>query len=592
MQGHQGTPRDTRKHHYCPFESCRRAVKKLSQHLQYKHPEVSYNERKQLCAAAKVAPGRGARKEARLPPKQLTLHLVLDESAENRGKVRGTDEPKSGGNGGESEGDGGESEGDGGKSKHNGKESEMKELERGEIRGRSENGDGENSGDEERRGNTTSGEDGESGSDREQEGNEHQGKQKMPTHPQESKFLIELRDFATSKHGRSRSMNEARQISLEAGRFLYHANPSHLDEKTLADASALDRYLRVLEEGGATSSTLNAKVSRLSVALQFMSLRAGPEVLPEVDRTQMFMKNWRAVYGKEARRVNREHLGDRSEQPVNFEGTTLFISWPEMKRLARSLISNVQASKPVKNSEIRSTIIWLAGALMLSNHQRPGAVVNVTIDEYRDAKTTTIGRTTYKTFYSKMHKTGTTGRAKLTCSKDLSDILDQYVTHLRPKLAESQLLFPNKDGRPIDHLSRHMAKLGSQFGIDVPTATQSRHDAATAISSAGMEERSAVATMMSHSRRTQERYYQDTKGRQHAAKGYSLMESIREGTISGRKTRVGFTSEETEVITLYFNDDISAKTAPGIDRCRQFLSDHPMNKDPKQVRDKVRNLMK
>ena len=157
----------------------------MSQHLQYKHPEVSYIERKQLCAAAKVAPGRGARKEAKLPPKQLTLHLVLDESAEEREKVRGADEPKGGGNGGESEGDGG-------KSKHNGNESESRELKRGEIRGRSGKGDGENSGDEESRGNRKSGEDeGESGSDGEQEGNEHQeeqGKQKMPTHPQESKF--------------------------------------------------------------------------------------------------------------------------------------------------------------------------------------------------------------------------------------------------------------------------------------------------------------------------------------------------------------------------------------------------------------------
>ena len=149
----------------------------MSQHFQYKHPEVSYNERKQLRAAAKIAPGRGARKKARLPPKQLTLHLVLDESAEEREKVRGADEPKSDGNGRESEGDG--------KSKHNEKKSENKELERGEIR-RSEKGDGENSGDEERRGNRKSGEDeGESGSDKEQEGNEHQeqGKQKMPTHP-------------------------------------------------------------------------------------------------------------------------------------------------------------------------------------------------------------------------------------------------------------------------------------------------------------------------------------------------------------------------------------------------------------------------
>ena len=103
------------------------------------------------------------------------------------------------------------------------------------------------------------------------------------------------------------------------------------------------------------------------------------------------------------------------------------------------------------------------------------------------------------------HKTGTMGRAKITVSKEIGRLLDIYVSHLRPLLAESTLLFPNR-GRPIDHLSRHMAKLGKNHGIDVPTVTELRRAAATAVSNAGSEaDREAVAAMMSHSVQTQQR---------------------------------------------------------------------------------------
>ena len=570
-------------------------MKKLSQHLQYKHPELSHRERMKLCTTAKVAPGRGARKAAKLPPQQLTLQLFPEDSAEEseeKETQRGADEGESGGDGRKNEGDGRESEGN--------------ELERGEVRGRSGE-DGRQKGEESECDRQDSADDciisgehreesaeeeEESGKDEEDEGCGNK-KQKWPTHPLDSKFLSDLRDYITSKHGRSRSKSEAQQICLETGRFLYHSNSSSIDEMALVDAGALDAYLTALERHGASSSTLSAKVARLRVALEFLSLKIDSQFLPEVDRMKTFLKNWGSVYGKEARRLNRERLEDLSETPVNFEGATLFISCPEMRSLSRSVINKAKASQPLKGSDTRSVVIWLAGALMLANHQRPGAVVNATLDEYKQAKLTTIGRCTYKTFYSRSHKTATTGRAKLTASKDLSSILEEYVAHLRPKLAEGPLLFPNKDGHAIDHLSRHVVKLGNQYGINVPTATQSRHDAATAISSAGSAERSAVATMMSHSTVTQERYYMKNKGRQQAAEGYSLMESVREtGRVSGRRFRVPFTSDETETISLYFQDEIGARSAPSIERCWQFLLDHPMDKEAKQVRDKVRNLMK
>ena len=56
----------------------------------------------------------------------------------------------------------------------------------------------------------------------------------------------------------------------------------------------------------------------------------------------------------------------------------------------------------------------------------------------------------------------------------------------------------------------------------------SRWAAATPISKAGSEaDREAVATMMSQSQQTQQRYYAMIKGRDVAVKGFHLMESLR-----------------------------------------------------------------
>ena len=101
----------------------------------------------------------------------------------------------------------------------------------------------------------------------------------------------------------------------------------------------------------------------------------------------------------------------------------------------------------------------------------------------------------------------------------------------------SEYLFPNRDGGAIDHLSRHIGNLGKRYGIDVPTATQSRRATATSVSTAGTEaDREAVAEMMSHSVQTHQRYYSMTKGKDRAVKGFQVMESLWHDAPSGSGT--------------------------------------------------------
>ena len=52
-----------------------------------------------------------------------------------------------------------------------------------------------------------------------------------------------------------------------------------------------------------------------------------------------------------------------------------------------------------------------------------------------------------------------------------------------------------------------------------------------------------------------------------------------------------FTDEEKEELSDYFGQHISSKKPPSSDECKQFLQHHPLNRDTKQIRDKVRNLI-
>ena len=147
-------------------------------------------------------------------------------------------------------------------------------------------------------------------------------------------------------------------------------------------------------------------------------------------------------------------------------------------------------------------------------------------------------------------------------------------------------------GNAIDHLSRHVIQLGENFHVHLPTATGSRHAAATAVTKTGQQpSQTAVAAMMSHSASTQECYYTATKGLSEAVEGFRVMKNLRQGRSTSSSGRVPFTQEEIEAISSYFSAHIETSTVPAQRECQEFLNEHPI-REPKQIRDKIRNLIK
>ena len=367
--------------------------------------------------------------------------------------------------------------------------------------------------------------------------------------------------------------------------------------QNLYNANKLDEYLNYLEKQGKKATTQHAILCRVKQGLAYVNLSLDPTETLKAEKCLKLISNWISTLGKEARRAKRVHLEDMAD-----EGSTSmtvieeFCRSEEMYRALSSAVGKIKKGERVPPPELRKIMIWLTGSLLHSNAQRPGAITNATLSEYKAAVVSVIGRETYSTFMVANHKTAKTGRARITADKHLSGLLEKYVNYIRPQLegSSSNLLFPNRDGRPLDHLSRHVEKLANRLGIALPrTATVTRHAAATAIAEGTEVERMAVATAMSHSQQTQQLYYSLKKGRKEAVEGYRVMQGLRSGN-EGREAggmRKGFSKEETDTISAYFSDYISSGKVPTSEDCREFLTQHLLARDAKQVRDKVRNLI-
>ena len=103
-------------------------------------------------------------------------------------------------------------------------------------------------------------------------------------------------------------------------------------------------------------------------------------------------------------------------------------------------------------------------------------------------------------------------------------------------------------------------------------------------------ERDQVAAQMSHSRRTQQAYYVRLKSSAESREGYKILAKLRQGG-GAAHTKRPFSDEEIETIKLYFESYIDALDKFGLPQAREFLENHPMNRDPQQIRDKVRHLI-
>ena len=116
---------------------------------------------------------------------------------------------------------------------------------------------------------------------------------------------------------------------------------------------------------------------------------------------------------------------------------------------------------------------------------------------------------------------------------------------------------------------------------------------------------SYVVQGMSHSLNTEATYYQAIVGDSHAARAYSTMKRLQQETPSKQgdssdtsrgictpQRRCPFSQEETDQVKKYFKENIARGVTVSLVECKSFISNTKLSRTPKNIQDKVRNLLK
>ena len=298
---------------FVPFKGCTRAVKKLSQHLQYRHPHLTAQDRRHITQRAQVAPGMGARKPVPITSKQPTLVQVVGELESEEEDLGGNlGELDSGGvleYEGEDVGENMDLEGEGG-------EDMDREGER--VEDMDQEGEGGEDMDPE----------GEGGEEMVGWGQEVEERATMsiavldeqPTgeessieviydmeevFPPDHPFLVCLREYLVLKHGKGRSIQEANQISAQVLKYLRFASLT-LQPAHLYNPQILNHYMKTLDDQGKKPSTQHGILCRLEQGLTYVNLTLDHQETVKAEKCSQLISHWLSTLGKEAKRVKQK----------------------------------------------------------------------------------------------------------------------------------------------------------------------------------------------------------------------------------------------------------------------------------------------
>ena len=425
----------------------------------------------------------------------------------------------------------------------------------------------------------------------------------------EQQPILRFRAFLESIDGKLKSRSVAKSIATDVSKFLRFATTGPTpDWATTYNRQLVVKYLEKMKtDGGCSHDSQLVQLESLTHALRYIQCKILDEADPAnntVVRMETIMQGWKASLRKKRAVKLVERMEEFASTPSSLDEITEFIECQEMWKEYRAIVKRIQEGKEVPPSDVNFCSVAVGALLLYSSWQRPGAVENCTIEEFQASKTEEVDGSVKVVISVKHHKTGTMGPANLVFSADHMEKLLTYVEYIRPQVdpeSKSPYLFVRAVGEQLTQLSNRIKAVGKKFGIKVPTATRVRKIASTvtALHCRSSSDTKRVTKQMCHSASTHEKYYEAVGGSSQAAQAHEIMESLRkgEGKADSKPKKAAvprrpFKKEEEDKVREYFAPAIQAGSTPSLRECAEFLHGSGIDRNGKQIQDKVKNLIK
>ena len=407
--------------------------------------------------------------------------------------------------------------------------------------------------------------------------------------------------------GGSRSEKQAREIKIDVSKFLrYACGPSGASWERLLDRDQLAGYVEKLKRASVGPEGQLSKLDALCAALRFVKVvvihDAYDPMYAQATGTIELISVWKTTLRRQKSILREKRLSKLSSETLSLAEITSLLDcnplWVHFDETCKAAECNTPS---LTTAKLDQASVALAGSLLYKNWQRPGAIVNATLTEFDNANVVRTGDETVFVMKVVDHKTGSKGTANLVVEKTDLARITLYIDTVRKvqNTGNSSLLFLLTGGRRVGNLSSRLKALGRLYGLTLPSASRVRKIGATSVALHLDEKDSRLVTrQMSHSVATNVAYYQAIVGEQHAAAAYKTMSSLRQPQpeespkACGTPRRRLFSDNESETVKSYFSQNIESESTPTIRQCASFLYTHALNRTPKNIQDKVKNLIR
>ena len=475
------------------------------------------------------------------------------------------------------------------------------------------------------------------------------GTRSFPRYSKSESTLVSFETYLQNIDGNQRSPKVAHEMATDVSKFLKFAcGAAPLpDWERLLDRDIIIAYMDKLKRFKIEADGRISKLDALDAGLTFMRRNLCKDdpnntIFQRAMRMSDTIKGWKCTLRKEKTKRRMKRMEDLSSSHLTLDEVDEMIQNESMWRSFNDIVDRMGKDLQVSTQEMDSCTIMVAALLTFRSWQRPGAVVNATMSEYRNSTEIVQEGETLTILKVADHKTGLFGSAKLVIPPDDLSKLHSYVTVVRPSQDPSQkspYLLCLDGGKQITNFNARFKVLAKRFGISPITATGVRKRASTeAARHLSSQEATLVTRQLSHSTETDARFYQALSGPSHAAEAFVSLNKMRQvrkkvkpgcaldppgktlatpehsltpahtpsspsptlekeyPTISQSLTparkRVPFSPEEEETVRLYFDDYLKFKKTPSLSECSTFLKNHPLQRNPKQIQDKIKNFNK
>ena len=400
--------------------------------------------------------------------------------------------------------------------------------------------------------------------------------------------LMEFKKHLMGLGGKRRSDKAAHDIVRDISKMLYFGRSEELDWGTITKKERLLAYMEEVQFLGVGPEGQLSKLDRVCDAYQFLRRKENPTWDQQMSASMLDIATWKKTLRQEKNALNVERLEKASELDADMSTISNIVDNQDMWVQFSNTVDQIRDDEDVPETDLKLAMGIVMISIKLKSLQRPGAVMNCTMEEYHSA----VAYDNVTVIKVREHKTSKQGSAKLTLDSQLMARLKLYVKYIRPRLVDPEnktnYLFILPGSRKIEKLRNIEKFLEKNLKLDVPTSTMARKIGATcAVKKLDYKDHSLINRQMSHSGDVSRKYYEAITGPKDAADAFRMMETLRhetehrdqpqreeEGKINSR-----WSVKDTRFVERKFAKAISKGITPHLDACRNL----GLDKNPKQV---------